>query len=570
MVSSSGVGNGLGVGVAGVTRVGVGSGRKGFEGFKGAVVEVGVAGVVRVGIGRRAFLDGPSTERAALDATGSVTLVLEMESLSPSIPQRTPRASGLSLAYPSSLLEPWRHAHSLPFTRTYTWDRPATPRNELLRSAGTSGEIVSPPGTRPSRGVSSPRPRPVAPVPTRRTNARSPSSARTSEGRVGPEPLVPGWGEARLALLPVNFRRFPPLPSAGTPWPGPPLTSLSSPELPPKWLELPPSSFLVFPDFPLRRGLTVRNPSDTSSDPGSSRHASTGGLVLKTVPPRPRTRTSCQHVRSVRPGLSEAVGHKKFLQHFLAISGTLTSCSWRGPAGLGRIGIASDAMKGAGTVHRAEARGCTTGNPGGSASGTHASGNWRVPAGFTLADCPHLAALLALERVDLSPECDSRSPRPATRSAPGIGAAPLDSVAATGSSLPLTADPPPLATNFFLTGAGRFPGPVFFLDSSGGLLQTPTPTPFFSFTVGSIRTVNTSRRQRRSESQEHGVMKRRHTSKYRQTISAWTTVFYISSAMSALPYISYIFFGSVKEQPWNKLKVVKSNSDLNDETTMAD
>nr|CAD7408912.1 unnamed protein product [Timema cristinae] len=55
-----------------------------------------------------------------------------------------------------------------------------------------------------------------------------------------------------------------------------------------------------------------------------------------------------------------------------------------------------------------------------------------------------------------------------------------------------------------------------------------------------------------------------------QTISAWTTVFYISSAMSALPYLSYIFFGSVQEQPWNKIKVERSNSDLNDEIMVVD
>ncbi|CAG2059035.1 unnamed protein product [Timema podura] len=48
----------------------------------------------------------------------------------------------------------------------------------------------------------------------------------------------------------------------------------------------------------------------------------------------------------------------------------------------------------------------------------------------------------------------------------------------------------------------------------------------------------------------------------KQTRSAWSMVFYISSAMSALPYLSYFFFGSVEEQAWNKLKVVESNSDL--------
>nr|CAD7463976.1 unnamed protein product [Timema tahoe] len=54
-----------------------------------------------------------------------------------------------------------------------------------------------------------------------------------------------------------------------------------------------------------------------------------------------------------------------------------------------------------------------------------------------------------------------------------------------------------------------------------------------------------------------------------QTRSAWSIVFYISSAMSALPYLFYIFFGSVEEQAWNKFKVVERNSDLikeNEET----
>nr|CAD7263304.1 unnamed protein product [Timema shepardi] len=78
-----------------------------------------------------------------------VALVLKLESLSPSVPQRHPRASGLHLAHPSSLLGPWKHANSLPPARTCTWDSPATPRSELLSSADTSGEIISPPGTAP-------------------------------------------------------------------------------------------------------------------------------------------------------------------------------------------------------------------------------------------------------------------------------------------------------------------------------------------------------------------------------------------------------------------------------------
>nr|CAD7439568.1 unnamed protein product [Timema bartmani] len=81
-----------------------------------------------------------------------VALASELKSRSPSAPQRAPRASGLHLGHPSSLLEPWRPAHSPPPAKTCMWDSHTTPRSELLNSAGTSGEIVSPLGTRPSRG----------------------------------------------------------------------------------------------------------------------------------------------------------------------------------------------------------------------------------------------------------------------------------------------------------------------------------------------------------------------------------------------------------------------------------
>ncbi|XP_063240868.1 sialin-like [Bacillus rossius redtenbacheri] len=38
----------------------------------------------------------------------------------------------------------------------------------------------------------------------------------------------------------------------------------------------------------------------------------------------------------------------------------------------------------------------------------------------------------------------------------------------------------------------------------------------------------------------------------RQTLSAWSEVFYISSVISALPFFVYLVFGSVQEQPWNR------------------
>nr|CAD7264955.1 unnamed protein product [Timema shepardi] len=37
-----------------------------------------------------------------------------------------------------------------------------------------------------------------------------------------------------------------------------------------------------------------------------------------------------------------------------------------------------------------------------------------------------------------------------------------------------------------------------------------------------------------------------------QTLTAWSKVFYISAAVSAIPYLFFFFFGSVEEQIWNK------------------
>ncbi|KAJ8890959.1 hypothetical protein PR048_010468 [Dryococelus australis] len=37
-----------------------------------------------------------------------------------------------------------------------------------------------------------------------------------------------------------------------------------------------------------------------------------------------------------------------------------------------------------------------------------------------------------------------------------------------------------------------------------------------------------------------------------QTLSAWSKVFYASSAISAVPFFIYMVFGSVNEQPWNR------------------
>ncbi|XP_063223221.1 sialin-like [Bacillus rossius redtenbacheri] len=39
-----------------------------------------------------------------------------------------------------------------------------------------------------------------------------------------------------------------------------------------------------------------------------------------------------------------------------------------------------------------------------------------------------------------------------------------------------------------------------------------------------------------------------------QTLTAWSTVFYMSAAVTAVPYVIFFFFGSVEEQSWNKPK----------------
>nr|CAD7447630.1 unnamed protein product [Timema bartmani] len=39
-----------------------------------------------------------------------------------------------------------------------------------------------------------------------------------------------------------------------------------------------------------------------------------------------------------------------------------------------------------------------------------------------------------------------------------------------------------------------------------------------------------------------------------QTRSAWSKVFYMTAAISGIPYIIFFLFGSVEEQPWNRPK----------------
>nr|CAD7450340.1 unnamed protein product [Timema bartmani] len=128
---------------------------------------------VEIGMGIGAVLDEFSTEWEKPGATGServprpevkgllyptahwrkiarAALVFELDSQSPSVPQRALRFSVLRLDHSSSLLDPWRPFQSLPPARTCTLDSPTTPRSGLLSSAGTSGEIVPPQGTLPS------------------------------------------------------------------------------------------------------------------------------------------------------------------------------------------------------------------------------------------------------------------------------------------------------------------------------------------------------------------------------------------------------------------------------------
>nr|CAD7259810.1 unnamed protein product [Timema shepardi] len=561
-----------------------------------------------------------------------VALVLELESMSSSVPQRAPRTSGLHLAHPSSLLGTRKHAHSLPPARICTWDSPATPRSELLSSAGTSGDIVSPPGTRPSRDLYFST---LTWIPHRTDMENSLAVCYLGvrettkfgnhclfSGLLIPLPLgehlCDGFhGEAHLNQLFLDVVRVCPCQE-----------SLHH--------DLD-HSFLVFPAFLLRRGLTVRNPSDSSSDPWLDSLRINGRFGPED---KPSTSTESHELstrakRAIRSSESEENSAGRFLptdtpwrevseltRVFEALAVSLASVPLTAVfIGEGRLGSPwsglplaplgfhpscwrelspSSPVCGLSALKRASSTFCPSaarsppvagGAPLGSPASALLPTLWRGPAlsielrpKVTVPEAPAdlpvaralpvvvgappaspwptaptspvvgeltLAVMLALERSETSPEGDTgrgdtRSPRPAARLTPGIGAAPLASAATTSllplegtaaakapafglvadhlppgtssfltggasspherkpsiplertgsTSLSLTADPPPLAANFFTAGAGHFPGPGFFLASSGGLLPTPSPTPFFIFTEGSIQTVEHSRHQ---------------------------------------------------------------------------
>ncbi|XP_063222117.1 sialin-like isoform X2 [Bacillus rossius redtenbacheri] len=46
----------------------------------------------------------------------------------------------------------------------------------------------------------------------------------------------------------------------------------------------------------------------------------------------------------------------------------------------------------------------------------------------------------------------------------------------------------------------------------------------------------------------------------KQTLTAWNTVFYIAAGVKILPFFFFLFFGSVKEQPWNRIEQEETES----------
>nr|CAD7462793.1 unnamed protein product [Timema tahoe] len=131
-------------------------------------------------------------------------------------------------------------------------------------------------------------------------------------------------------------------------------------------------------------------------------------------------------------------------------------------------------------------------------SGTLTSGCWRGPAGFArlAACCTCLPGLLPVEKALAAKPSTlglvaNHLPPGTSSFLPGGTFNPSEWKYSTPdktgcTSLPLPADPPTLAANFSILGAGRFLGSGFLNASSGGLLSTPKIFPFFIFTVGSI------------------------------------------------------------------------------------
>nr|CAD7576518.1 unnamed protein product [Timema californicum] len=381
------------------------------------------------------------------------------------------------------------------------------------------------------------RPCLVAPIPAYRINAGSQSLARAS--------------------VYYGVHHFPPLIKAGATWPGPPLTSLLSSELHPKWLGLSPDSFCG-------SNLT---PSVDSYSLKSLRLII--GLLAGLFTHRREGAGTDQRAeaRKCKTGCPSG-----------SVGGTHNSGSWRGPTDFnlaicvylpciwgGHAGLCVSPGKGRiVTLPEKGPRLLVAAN-----IGTLTSSSWRAPLaspGWLLVEptfpvtcevTPALLALergdsspevtlavlvvweiipalLAMERADSSPENDSRLLRPAARSTSAVGGAPLASALTAGllplekkatskasafrlvadhlttgtssfltggafsprernplslptktgcTTLPLTADPLTLATNFFLLGAGSFLGLGFVNASSGGLPSDPDATIFFFFAV---------------------------------------------------------------------------------------
>nr|CAD7394697.1 unnamed protein product [Timema cristinae] len=324
-----------------------------------------------------------------------------------------------------------------------------------------------------------------------------------------PSTTSTSWGEARLALVPLGFRLFPPFPNDGSPWLGPPLSSLSSPELTPKWLGLPHDSSLdSWLDSSRINGSS--GPEDSPSTSTESHELSTrskyvtlsseseensAGHSYIPTPLAARTPpvavgapldssvsallpTHCRGPalpNELRPkdGLLDApvdpsaartppVFVRAPMNSPLPLRSprhTLTSSSWRGLAVLARLAIFCAHLPGKLGGHSSSI------GPGKGGFITQSSAFGLVADHF-----PTGTSSFLTERAFCLHQWKPSTPP-----------------AKTGyTSLPLVADPPTLTTNFFLHGAGRFPVPGFFNASSGGLLTTPTPTPFLFFTVGFI------------------------------------------------------------------------------------
>nr|CAD7574772.1 unnamed protein product [Timema californicum] len=398
--------------VAGVTRVGVGSGRKGLEGCKEVGIEVREQEWWGLGLGEELSWKGPrlkgknqippvlvgwlwQVERLALANDCTSDLGIRAGVMVTFRTATCPEDFWFHLDHPSSLFDPWRPAHSLPPTRTCRWDSPATPS-----SAGTSGEIVSPPGTRPSHGLmldpqawqeilegavfflrSALETHSIPRLPDRLhrlSNLRSPPwSSPPHHTRCGMD-------------LPLGFVRRPRTTSTrlGVLRSEIPQAHHRTPDLTHPSMSMESHKLLTHVKHVIRSSESEENlarrffPTNTPWREVSQLTqvfealviiAACNGLYRRMTARLPLVRASVGTVRfppnvlagaiAILCGL-QAVGPEKGLQFFLAIR--------------------------AGTDQQAEARDCIPGCLGGSVSGTRASGSWMVPVDFSLTICAHL------------------------------------------------------------------------------------------------------------------------------------------------------------------------------------